>query len=134
MKKKIFSVVFALAGIFVINDICSAALQMKQLTLDLPAMQGVYMSEKIAKQEFSNQKYWNNATYNSSNGKKYDLSVELRDTEAHTSEYLPISNGSTRYFSKDWQKYAGMTYYVNLKSDTWTFNKTYTTGIWYVSY
>lgn len=135
MKNKIFSIIFLLSSIFVINDFCIAADQMQVLTLDIPAMSGTYMSNKIAKDRFSNQKYWNNATFNTTNSsKKYNLMVELRDTETNSSRYQSISNGKTYVFDKNWEKYAGMTYYVNLKSGTFTINKTYTTGIWYVSY
>ncbi len=135
MKKRIFAIMFLLASIFVINDICSTAPQMQLITMDLPSMQRAYMSEKVAKAEFSEQKYWNNATFNSKDNKKrYNLMVELRDTEGNTSEYQTVSNGGTWFFDKDWQQYAGRTYWINLKSGTWTINATYTTGIWYVSY
>lgn len=135
MKKRIFAIMFLLASVFVINDICSTAPQMHLITMDLPSMGKAHMSEKIAKAEFSDQKYWNNATFNSNDNKKrYDLKVELRDTESNTSAYKTISNGGTHVFNNDWQKYAGRTYWINLKSGTWTLNKTYTTGIWYISY
>ena len=126
--------VFVLAAVFVVNDIYQASSQMQQFTLDIPAMKEMYTSSKIAKNQFTNQKYWNNSTFNSNNGTKYNLLVQLRDTESNSSGYVTVSNGSTHIFSDSWQKYSGRTYYVNLKSGTWTVNKTYTTGIWYISY
>lgn len=135
MKKRIFAIMFLLASVFVINDICSTAPQMQLITMDLPSMQRTYTSEKVAKAEFSEQKYWNNATFNSNdNKKKYNVMVELRDTEGHTSKFKTVSNNDNGYFREDWQQYAGRTYWINLKSGTWTINATYTTGIWYVSY
>lgn len=134
LKNKIFAIMFILAGVFVINDICLAVSQLQKITLDIPSMKGVYMVPKVAKEAFSNQKYWNNSTFNSSTGKHYNLLVELRNTENNTSKYKTLGEDSTLIFSQDWQKYAGRTYYLNLKSGTWTINKTFTTGIWYVSY